>query len=199
MSSKSTNGGARRFQQAGQTTKEEASATAGQAKQAAGEVAGSVAEQARTVAGEARQQAGTVVRDLRGRVTDEVQGQTHRAAGTLRQWAEDLDGLAQNAAVDSPARSLVEQAAGGGYRAADYLDKNGVGGMVQELQGFARRRPGAFLGGAALTGLVVGRLAKAGSKAGQFSQPPTGQASPTAEGILPEGAVRPELQGHPEV
>ncbi|WP_141746841.1 hypothetical protein [Streptomyces agglomeratus] len=162
MSGVSANGGAGGVQQAGQKAKEEASVTAGQAKQAAGEVAGSVAEQAKAVTGEARQQAGTAVRDLRGRVNDEVQGQAERAAGTLRKWADDLDGMAQNAPGDSPVRGLVAQAADGGHRAADYLDKNGLGGVVDDVRGFARRKPGVFLGGAALAGLAVGRLAKAG-------------------------------------
>ncbi|WP_251022427.1 hypothetical protein [Streptomyces sp. ISL-10] len=160
-----------RVQQTGQTAKEQASATAGQAGQAVGEVAGTAAEQAKAVAGEAREQAGTVVRDLRERVRSEAQGQTARVAGTVRQWADDLAGLAQNAPDDSPARSLAAQAADGGRRAADYLDKNGVDGLIGDLQDFARRRPGAFLGGAVLAGLVVGRLAKAGAKTGQPSQP----------------------------
>ncbi|GAA1531950.1 hypothetical protein GCM10009730_46560 [Streptomyces albidochromogenes] len=162
MSGVSANGGAGRVQQAGQTAKEEASVTAGQAKQAAAEVAGSVAEQAKAVTGEARQQAGTAARDLRGRVNEEVQGQAERAAGTLRKWADDLDGMAENAPGDSPVRGLVTQAAQGGHRAADYLDSHGLSGVVDDVRGFARRRPGAFLGGAALAGLAVGRLAKAG-------------------------------------
>ncbi|MBT2365725.1 hypothetical protein J7E88_10455 [Streptomyces sp. ISL-10] len=149
-------------QQAGQAAKEQASATTGQVRQAAGEVAGTAAEQARTVVGEVREQTGTMVRDLRRCVTSDAEGQARRAAGTLRQWADDLGGLAQNASDGSPARSLVSQAADGGHRAADYLEKNGVGGLLEDLQGFARRRPALFLGSAALTGFVVGRLAKAG-------------------------------------
>ncbi len=220
MSGVSANGGAGRVQQAGQTAKDEASVTAGQAKQAAGEVAGSVAQQARTVTDEARQQAGTAVRDLRGRVNDEVRGQTERAAGTVRQWADDLAGLAQNAPGDSPVRGLVEQAADGGYRAADYLEKNGVGGVVDNVRGFARRRPGVFLGGAALAGLAVGRLAKAGKAGGSGTEsgstagsdvvgpapqvppvqpPPADGTLPPAAGTPPRAAGWGELPGTPEV
>lgn len=144
----------------GEKVKAETSATAGQAKQAAGQVAGTAAEQARTVVGEARQQAGTVIEDLRGRAIDEADGQTRRAAGTLRQWANDFSGLAAHAEHDSPARSLAARAGDKGTRAADYLERQGVEGLVADLQGFARRRPGAFLGGALLAGMAVGRLAK---------------------------------------
>ncbi|MBT2397012.1 hypothetical protein [Streptomyces sp. ISL-100] len=214
MSGVSANGGAGRVQQAGQTAKEEASVTAGQAKQAAGEVAGSVAQQAKAVTGEARQQAGTAARDLRGRVSDEVQGQAERAVGTLRKWADDLDGMAQNAPGDSPVRSLVAQAADGGHRAADYLDKNGLGSVVEDVRGFARRRPGAFLGGAALAGLAVGRMAKAGKaqagaggdggrragSAAQFPQdPPVQVPPPETDSSVAQAPGWAGLPGAPEV
>ncbi|WP_062650758.1 hypothetical protein [Streptomyces maremycinicus] len=154
-----------RVQQAGQTARAEASATADQAQQAAGQVAGTAAEQAKAVAGEARQQAGVVADDLRRRAMDEVEGQTRRAAGVLHQWADDLAGLADNAPSDSPARSLAAQAADGGHRTADYLEKQGVDGVLSDVQSFARRRPGAFLGGALLAGFAVGRMVKVAAKA----------------------------------
>ncbi|WP_208636979.1 hypothetical protein [Streptomyces swartbergensis] len=162
-------GNTTRLQQTGETAREEASATAGEARQAAGQVAGTASDQARAVAGEARQQAGVVVHDLRSRAMNEVEEQSRRAAGTLRQWADDLAGLAENAQSDSPARSLAGQAADRGRKAADYLEKQGVEGVLSDVQGFARRRPGAFLGGALLAGMAVGRLAKVGAKAGRQS------------------------------
>jgi hypothetical protein len=167
--SESVQGDTGRVQQTGETARAEATATAERARQAAGEAAGTAADQARAVVGEARQQAGTVVRDLRERALNEVEGQTTRAADALRQWADDLAGLAENAQNDSPARGLAAHAADSGHRAADYLQKQGAEGVVSDLQSFARRRPGAFLGGALLAGLAVGRLAKVASKANESS------------------------------
>ncbi|MGY0066917.1 hypothetical protein ACWZEH_08795 [Streptomyces sp. QTS137] len=149
----------------GEKVRTEASATAGQAKQAAGQVADTAAEQARTVAGEARQQAGSAVHDLRSRAMEEAEGQSRRAAETLRGWAGDLADLADHAENDSAARGFAAQAADRGRRAADYLEEQGAQGLVSDLQSFARRRPGAFLGGALLAGLAVGRLAKASGAA----------------------------------
>jgi uncharacterized protein YjbJ (UPF0337 family) len=201
MDAQSADGGAGRVEAVGQTAKEQASATAGQAREAAGEVAGTALEQARTVAGEARRQAGSAVGDLRGRVSEEVEGQTRRAAGTVRQWADDLAELARNAPDGSPARSLVSQAADGGHRAADYLDQHGVQGMTEDVKGFARRRPGAFLAGAAMAGFAVGRIAKAGSKAqsGQGPQQDRGPVQDDGRPGLAEGTGRPEYRGDPEV
>lgn len=188
-----------RVRQTGEVAKEEASVTASQAGQAGREVAGSAAEQARAVAGEARQQAGSAIRDLRRRVRDEGQGQTERLAGTVRKWADDLESMTQNAPGDSPARGLVAQAASGGRRAADYLDQHGVDGLVSDFQGFARRRPGVFLGGAVLAGVMAGRLMKAG-KAAHSGDGDARQAPDTAEPVLPPGEPTPtELPEYPRV
>lgn len=171
----------------GEKVKAETSATAGQARQAAGQVAGTAAEQARTVVGEARQQAGTVIDDLRSRAMHEAEEQTRRAAEALRQWAGDLSGLAAHAEKDSPARSLAAQAGDKGQRAADYLERQGMEGLVADLQGFARRRPGAFLGGALLAGMAVGRLAKAAQTASRSGGDGSGQdrvAPAPGEGAL---------------
>ncbi|MEV5439590.1 hypothetical protein AB0K80_26800 [Streptomyces sp. NPDC052682] len=197
MSTESDVGGAGRVQAAGQTAKEQASATAGQASKAAGEVAGTALEQAKTVAGEARRQAGSAVGDLRGRMAEEVEGQTRRAAGTVHQWADELAEMARNAPDDSPARTLVSKAADGGHRAADYLDEHGVQGMTEDLKGFARRRPGAFLAGAALAGFAVGRMAKAGSKA-QSGQGGQQEQTPFPGNGVPERTVRPDPRAYPE-
>ncbi|MCP9956345.1 MULTISPECIES: hypothetical protein [Streptomyces] len=188
-----------RVRQSGEVAKEQASVTASQAGQAGREVAGSAAEQAKTVVGEARHQAENAVRDLRRRVRDEGRGQTERLAGTVRRWADDLEGMAQSASGDSPARSAVVQAANRGRRAADYLEERGVDGLVGDLQGFARRRPGAFLGGAVLAGLVAGRLMKAG-KAAHSDDGVARQVPETAEPVPPVGEpVRTELQEYPRV
>ncbi|MFG2028610.1 hypothetical protein [Streptomyces sp. NPDC048825] len=189
------NASGRRAQQAGQTAKQEASATADRARQAAGEVAGTVTEQAKAVTGEAREQAGAAARELRGRVTEQAESQTQRGAEVLRQWADDLSGLADEADGESPAKTLVAQVADRGHRAADYLDKQGAEGLVQDLQDFARRRPGAFLGAAALAGLVVGRLAKAGSKTDGSRPRPSALPPSQGEQSLPAASVPAELPG----
>lgn len=200
--SEMTNVSTGRAQQAGQTARQEAAATADQARQGAGEVVGTAAEQARAVTGEARAQAGAMAGDLRARVAEEAENQARRGAQAMRQWADDLSGLAEGADGDSPARSLVAQAADRGHRAADYLDSRGVGGLVGDLEDFARRRPGAFLGGAVLAGFAIGRLAKAGGKAGGEANGsgPGPSERPGAPGPvpLPGEAAPPELPEHRE-
>jgi len=184
----------------GETARQEASATAGRAGQAAGDVAETATEQAKAVTSEARQEAVTVVRELRESVAEQADTQTRRAVGTLRQWADDLQGLARHAPDDSPAHGLVAQAAQGSQRAAEYLDRQGPQGLVADVEDFARRRPGVFLGGAVVAGFLVGRIAKAGYAAPRSSEQTSDRVPVSAPpGGVPEGAAHRELTGYPEV
>jgi hypothetical protein len=60
----------------------------------------------------------------------------------------------------SPARAVVVRVAEGGHQVADYLAQHGPDGVLAEVQEFARRRPGAFLATALVSGFVVGRLGR---------------------------------------
>ncbi|WP_326595205.1 hypothetical protein [Streptomyces sp. NBC_01803] len=167
--------------QSTQRAQQEMSATAGQAGQAARGLAGDAREQARSVTGQARDHARTTAHDLRGRVADEAGSQARRTVGAVRQWADDLAGLADNAPADSPARGMVAQAADRGHRAADYLDERGIDGLIEDVQGFARQRPAAFLGGAALAGFAIGRLVKIGRADSTGQDPSAGTGTEPRE------------------
>ncbi|WP_168220722.1 hypothetical protein [Streptomyces sp. RFCAC02] len=136
--------------------------TTNQARQKAADAAGTAREEARDVAGRGRETAMSAAREFGDRVADEARGQERNATRTVRRWADDLAAMAEHAPQDSPARGLVDRAADTGRRAADYVDENGMSGAADELRRFAARRPAAFLGGVALAGFALGRLARAG-------------------------------------
>ncbi|RKN10484.1 hypothetical protein [Streptomyces radicis] len=146
-------------------------------------------ERARRTADEARGQARAAATELRGRFAAEADAQARGVAGAVRRWADDIAGLAENAPGDSPARGLAAQAADTGHRAADQLDQRGVDGLMDELRDFARRRPAAFIGGAALAGFAVGRLVRAGRAASADAPGAAGRD----DGAEPEGVERPEV------
>ncbi|MCF1512725.1 hypothetical protein [Streptomyces glomeratus] len=180
------------------TAGQEAAAVGNQATQAVEEVTRTAVEQARTVAGEARAQAGDVARDLRSRMVEEAESQVRRGAGTMRQWAGELAEIADTAAGDSSVKSVLSEASRRGRHAAQYIEERGAEGLVSDVQDFARRRPGLFLGGALLAGFTVGRLAKAGSRAsagvtGGSPTPP--QSSARQSGQSPAG--QPEIPDYP--
>jgi hypothetical protein len=58
-------------------------------------------------------------------------------------------------------RDYVEELGERARRASEQLRTRGADGVVRDVRSLARRRPGAFLAGAAAAGFVVGRLVKA--------------------------------------
>ncbi|GAA2216317.1 hypothetical protein GCM10009850_117860 [Nonomuraea monospora] len=141
--------------------------TVSRAGEAAADTAHTATQQARQVGGEIRQQTGQAVTHLRGRVRDEADSQSRRAARNLRHWADELKEMTESGKPDSPVQGVLQQVAGTGHKAADYLEDRGIGGAVGELQDFARRRPGVFLAGALAAGFLFGRLVKASAAATQ--------------------------------
>jgi hypothetical protein len=135
------------------------------AKQGAQEVAGTAKEQGREVAREARNQARSVAADLRTSVTGQAHTQNRRLADGLRQMS---DQFAQMGPDDSsPAGQVVRRLGDGGRRAADYLEDRGPEGLLDDVQEFARRKPGTFLLLAAAAGFAVGRLGRTAFAAAQ--------------------------------
>lgn len=153
-------------------TKDQARGLAAHAQGASQEIATNARSAASDIAGTAREQASAVasttrdeVRDLTGQATDQLrtqaEEQTRRLGQALRHMSEQLQQMAADSGSAGPARDLVHQAARHGLRAADFVESRGPAGIVDELQRFARRRPGLFLMSAAVAGAAVGRATRA--------------------------------------
>jgi len=138
-----------RARQGGAVVAEQGSHVAGTAKEQVGRVAGEAADQARNLADELRQQ-----------VSGQAQAQTHRLSENLRRLSQDLHDMSHSAKPDSPAVSAVRRIAEGSGQLADHVEHRGPQGLLDDVQDFARRRPGVFLAGAALAGFAVARLSK---------------------------------------
>jgi len=129
------------------------------AKQSAQEIAGTAKEQGRQVAGQIGSQARSVVSDVRTSVAGQARTQNDRLAGSLRQLADDLSNM-HGGDTSSPAGQVVQRLGDTGRRAADYLQDKGPEGLLEDVQDFARRKPGTFLLAAAAAGFVIGRLGR---------------------------------------
>lgn len=152
------------------------------ARAAADEVASTAMGQARSFVGEARSETGHVMDDVRDRLREEAESQTRKASGSLRQWSQDLDSMAEHAKTDSPVGDVVRQVADGGRGTADFLDDRGLDGLLDEARDLARRRPVAFLVGAAVAGFALGRVLKVSpSVSGQRGSEGSERGSPQAQ------------------
>ncbi|WP_404961621.1 hypothetical protein [Streptomyces sp. 147326] len=176
----------------------------------AAEVGGTAKEQAANVVGEATTQARDLVGELRTQLTGQAETQTQRLAENVRRLSQELRELGENGKPDSTMAEVARQIADGGHQVAAHVEKRGPDGLIGDLQGFARRRPGAFLAGAALAGFVVARAGKGVSAAASsdasgsssanrgaaasamVDRPPTGSGDPA-----PVARPRPRPSGIP--
>lgn len=175
--------------------KEQAGAAAGTASEQAGQVAETAKEQASTVAGAAMEQtaavasqAGEQVRQLteqaRTEVKTQADQQTERIADGLRSFAGQIQALVegdqQNAGqLPDYARQATDQL----QHLAGRIGDRGFDGVVDDVQRFARRRPGLFLAGAAAAGFLGGRLLRGAQAASQQESP--GALPATSAGEVP--------------
>lgn len=154
------------------TAKEQASDVAGTAKERASDVAGTAKDRATDVVTTAKEEVAGVVDEARTQVRDlyrqaatslrdQAESQTGTLATALRELSEQGRALAEGRGEEAgQARDYAQQAAEKVGEIAERIESLGLDGVLDEVQRFARRRPGAFLAGAALAGVVVGRLVR---------------------------------------
>lgn len=148
-----------------QTAQEKAGESAATVGRQASEVAGTAKEQAAKVVEEAGTQAQELLGGLREQLGQQAQTQGRRLAQTIRTLAGELEEMGRHGPAESVTTSLVGRVADGGHQVADRIEERGPQGLLDDVQDFARRRPGMFLAGAALAGLLVGRTGKGVSSA----------------------------------
>lgn len=145
---------------AGEKAKQQASQVADDAKAKGTHVRDVAADEASNVAGEAKSQAKGLLETTRSELSDQAAQQTERAASGLSTLGEQLQSLVSGDPQDGPAKDLVQQAADRVSAAARWMEGREPADLLQDVQRFARRRPGTFLAIAAGVGLVAGRLTR---------------------------------------
>ena len=155
----------------GEVAKDEARNVGQTAAQAGSQVASTAADQAKEVAHETKQQAQDLLQQGRHQLRQQAVGQKQKAAEGLQGLASQLRGMVQgNEPAPGPARDLLEQATDKVEDFARWLQNREPADLLDEVRSFARRRPGTFLLGAALAGVVAGRLTS-GVKAAHSNGP----------------------------
>ena len=184
----------------------QARSTAEDAKASGQQVAATAKEQAGQVAGEAKGQAKEVLDQARRELTDQASSQHQRAAGGLHSLADELEGMSSGTQTSGVANDLAQQASSKVRDIARWLESREPADLLEEARSFARRRPGTFLAGAALAGLVGGRLTRGmADEARDDSGTPDTQAfaatEPTVAPVVatPPAPATPPVVGTPPV
>jgi hypothetical protein len=141
-----------------QKAKEEARDVGQTAVAAGGDVAQTAKQEGREVVRETARQARDLYGEARGHLRQQAGDQQRRAAGGIRSLGSELHGMAENGS--GPASELARQAAGRVSGVADWLEAREPGQLVDEVKQFARRHPGTFLAGAAVLGVLAGRMTR---------------------------------------
>lgn len=144
----------------GQQARQQASRVGHHAAQAGGQVAHAAAEQGGQVVSEARRQARNLTGEAGTQLRDQAQTQQRRAADGLRGIGRELGSMAERSEDSGMAAQMVRRAADAAQQAAGWLDEREPGAVVDEVRSYARRHPGTFLAGAAVAGVLVGRLTR---------------------------------------
>lgn len=142
------------------SVKEKAAQTAQAGQHAASDVAQTAAGKAQDVVGETKKQARNVVGEARDQLRGHAGEQHRNAVSNLRSLGGELQSMAQNGEQDGVATDLVRRAGDQAHSAASWLDNRNPEDLLDEVRSFARRRPGIFLAGALVAGVLAGRLTR---------------------------------------
>lgn len=176
------------------SAKQQASEVGAKATEAAGATVSTAKEQIGNVAQEAAGQAKNLWSQASSDINEQATQQTQRLTSNIRQLAGHLTGMAESGESGSPAQSLVREAGQRAHGVADYLDGRQPGDFLADIQQFGRRRPGAFLAGAAVAGFLAGRLIKAAKNAEPAPASP-GSASGASEAYGSSSDATIDLRG----
>ncbi|MDF9716888.1 hypothetical protein INN71_17440 [Nocardioides sp. ChNu-153] len=156
-------------QAAASTAVDEGRHVTGVAKDEAQNVASEVSAQTRQLVGETRQQ-------VAQQLDDQSRQQRDKLVGTLGTLSDDLSQMADRSESSGLAVQAAREVADRTRSLQSYLDGRDPSELLDDARDFARRRPGVFLLGALVAGVVAGRVvrgAKDAPQAGAGSTAPT--------------------------
>ncbi|MEX5637847.1 hypothetical protein [Parafrankia sp. FMc2] len=134
--------------------------------------------QVRDVAGEAKRQARDLAGETRDQVTQQASEQQHRVASNVRELADGLSRMAEQAPAEAGLASDLARLASERLRTVgQHLENRQPADLLEDVRSFARERPGVFLAGALLGGFVTGRLVR-GATSRAPARPSVQPASP---------------------
>jgi hypothetical protein len=149
-----------------------------QAESEASQVADAAKDQARQVKDEVATQARGLVDQAKNELRDQGRSQADHVANAVRRVGDQAEALVSGRVDEAGAvGDYVRQAGDRAHQVAQQIDERGVEGVLENVQNFARRQPGAFLFGCAAAGFVAGRLIRGGAASSDGSNGDSAGAS----------------------
>ncbi len=180
------------------TTRREAQEVGTTGVEAAQHVASVAKDEAQNVAQEVGTQAQSLVAEFGNDLRAQAAVQQQKVAEGLRSISDELRSMAEkNSQEAGTATHWVHEASRRAGDAASWLDQRDPGSLLDDVKGFARRRPGAFLAIAAGAGLLAGRLTRgltAGASEGSSTRDNRRLTEPPGEAVPRKVPPTPDYQ-----
>jgi hypothetical protein len=176
-----------------EVAKDQAATVAHSAKESGKQVASTAADEVGNVTAEARRQAKDLGHEFSSQAQQQAALQKDKAASGLHSLGGELRSMAQQGGQSGPVTDLTHQAADRVTDLATWLEQRDPGSLVEEVRTYARRKPGTFLIGAAIAGIVAGRLTRGAVQASQDDTDTTTSGRPAVS----NGSAAPRM-GNPD-
>ncbi|MCD9199779.1 hypothetical protein [Aeromicrobium wangtongii] len=144
--------------------KEKASDALGSATEHGSDVVDTAKDEAVKVATEAKEKATDLLADLRSQVEEQSKTQLKGLSAKLGELADEIQSMVSSAEQNGTVKDVAQQLADKTHQLSSHLEGRQPADLLEDLRGFARRRPGTFLAGAGIAGVLAGRLTR-GAKA----------------------------------
>ncbi len=128
-------------------------------------------DETRSVASETKDQARRFLGEVGDELSSQAAAQQTRLAGGLRSAGSDLSEMAKASTGSGYASELVRGAGDRVDAVGRWLEQRDPRSVLEEVKGFARRRPGVFIAIAIGAGVLAGRVTRA------IMSPPDGDGS----------------------
>jgi hypothetical protein len=142
------------------SVKDKAAESVDAGKQAVEDVAQTATDKLTDVAHETKKQARDLLGEAKSQLTQHAGTQHRTLVDNLRALADELASMAGRTEDGGVATDLVSQAGERAHGAANWLERREPGDLLGEVRTFAQQRPGTFLLGAAVAGVLAGRLTR---------------------------------------
>lgn len=159
-----------------ESVKDTAKEALGSASEHGSHLAGTAKDEAADVVAEAKDKAADLLGDVKHQADEQSRTQLKNLAAKIGELADELDGLVQGSDTSGTVTGAAQQLAEKTRQLGSHLESRQPLDLLEDVRGFARRRPVAFLGGAAVAGVLAGRLTR-GAKASQGSSSPSSAPS----------------------
>lgn len=148
-----------RKQQASQA-RDAAADVASSGKQAAADVAATGKQAAAETIEKTKQQAGDLLGQTRDQLSEQLDTQKSSTVQMLRSLGDQLASMTDKTDEDGTAVDVAARLRDRARGTADWLDARNPDQVLDEVRQYGSARPGAFLLGAAVAGILAGRLTR---------------------------------------